>query len=274
MPSFVRISSTLNGRQQQPQGVNEQPRIYLQGVLVAMSAPVVTFICALMFVLLLLLEMNAVLSVVLLPLQLYTFLRGRQLSDTQDTQWATIGVWFLMATQWFYTTGHQASFPTIQWTSGLVGMTDSSVYVSGFLVAYNTFASYIIMACALPLTVLWTPMSHVSTDLQADRVGEFWLHTKGRTKFEHRLSVTTLMYLCAFGVCTFISMCAATVLRRHLMVWKIFAPRVIYDCIDLVVTCVSLVLMMLFLLRVRHVLSRADQTMSDLVKHIETRKTN
>ena len=48
----------------------------------------------------------------------------------------------------------------------------------------------------------------------------------------------------------FICMLAATVHCRHLMVWKIFAPKLIFEGISFVVTVSSVLMSLLLLLRI------------------------
>lgn len=52
------------------------------------------------------------------------------------------------------------------------------------------------------------------------------------------------------GVKALASMVACTVLCRHLMVWKIFAPRFIYEGIASYVSFIAIILGFMFLLRV------------------------
>eukprot|EP00041_Stephanoeca_diplocostata_P035609 m.1261266 g.1261266 ORF g.1261266 m.1261266 type:complete len:1120 (-) comp24731_c0_seq1:243-3602(-) len=264
-PSFIKITvaEDLPVSATQETAEESSRRIYLQGVLVSMSAPIVTLMSSLMFLLMLVLEMNAVPSVLLFAVQTYAFLRARQDMHLHDAEWSTVGMWFLLTIRSFYMSAHQTTFASIQWTSGLVGLSASHTVVSGTLVAFNTFGFFALMALGVPLLVLWAPIRVLSTDLQASRVGEFWLHSKkGRGIFEHRLGTTSTLYMLMFAVSTLVSMTAAAVHRRHLMVWKIFAPRVIFDCISLLVTNTALVAGMVFLLRVRTWLDHADNIMA------------
>ena len=49
-------------------------------------------------------------------------------------------------------------------------------------------------------------------------------------------------------------MLAAAIHRRHLMVWKIFAPRFIFEGVSFIVTSVMLMLAFWFVLRVDNAL--------------------
>lgn len=62
--------------------------------------------------------------------------------------WHAVFAWALMATQTFYTTGHQPVFSAIQWHAAFVGVSESRdfTWLSAFLVGANTFASHILFA--------------------------------------------------------------------------------------------------------------------------------
>uniref|UniRef100_A0A4W2CPY4 GPI ethanolamine phosphate transferase 3, catalytic subunit n=1 Tax=Bos indicus x Bos taurus TaxID=30522 RepID=A0A4W2CPY4_BOBOX len=71
--------------------------------------------------------------------------------------WHAVFAWALMATQTFYTTGHQPVFSAIQWHAAFVGVSESRdfTWLSAFLVGANTFASHILFAVGCPLLLLW-----------------------------------------------------------------------------------------------------------------------
>lgn len=62
--------------------------------------------------------------------------------------WHAVFAWALMASQTFYTTGHQPVFSAIQWHAAFVGVSESRdfTWLSAFLVGANTFASHILFA--------------------------------------------------------------------------------------------------------------------------------
>lgn len=59
-------------------------------------------------------------------------------------------------------------------------------------------------------------------------------------------------------------MLAATIHCRHLMVWKIFAPKLIFESIGILVTLVSVLLGYLF---VMHINNKLDHFITKLNKH-------
>ena len=55
--------------------------------------------------------------------------------------------------------------------------------------------------------------------------------------------------------------CAAGLHRRHLMVWKIFAPRFVFEAANLILVSAVLLLMMLLVLRVDRLVSKLTKAL-------------
>jgi phosphatidylinositol glycan class O len=108
----------------------------------------------------------------------------------------------------FFTTGHQATIPSISWELGF-SLTENIVFpFSHIPIALNTFGSFIIVGVSVALISLWKippsfkPVSLVSKI--AENCGTL-------LSYQSCVTLSSLIF--------------ATVFRRHLMVWKIFAPR-------------------------------------------------
>ncbi|KAF8757235.1 Type I phosphodiesterase / nucleotide pyrophosphatase [Rhizoctonia solani] len=104
---------------------------------------------------------------------------------------------------------HQPVLSTIQWKSAFVGFPTLTYPFSPILVVLNTFGGFILSALAVPLVALW--------------------NLDPAPGSEDRAVCDTLRV--ALGVVLYRSMelagsaITAAWLRRHLMVWKVFAPR-------------------------------------------------
>ncbi|KAG1722347.1 hypothetical protein EDB19DRAFT_1898207 [Suillus lakei] len=123
----------------------------------------------------------------------------------------------LLATHTYYSTGHQATFSSVQWKSAFVLGKTLSFPFSHVSVALNTFGSFLLYALAVPLVVLWNlpPVPHPRPKI-------------GASALRAALGMSLYFAVLAFGAAA----CAA-VLRRHLMVWKIFAPRYLVAVFEL-----------------------------------------
>ena len=118
----------------------------------------------------------------------------------------------LLAHLSFFATGHQAVISSIQWSTAFIGFPTVVYPFSPILVLLNSLGSFVLTAAALPLFVLWN-LSPTLRDQGAPM-------TVGRNLL--RAGAAYMAYFAALALAS--AACAAW-LRRHLMVWKVFAPR-------------------------------------------------
>ncbi|KAL1915662.1 uncharacterized protein VTP21DRAFT_6421 [Calcarisporiella thermophila] len=114
---------------------------------------------------------------------------------------------YLLAMHHFFATGHQATIPSLQWKSSFIGLSSLNFLFSTPLIVLNTLGSHVFFAVALPLLVLWktSPIN--------------------KQPFLHLLTKASLWYILYATVNTTSATIWAAYFRRHLMVWKVFAPR-------------------------------------------------
>ena len=123
----------------------------------------------------------------------------------------------------FFSTGHQATIPSIQWRLAFVGLRQVTHPISGTLVAINSFAPLTLWpALAVTLLVLWqrAPRPRGSSD-------------GPMPTFSHLLRAAAMMILWQATVTT-ASAAFAVHFRRHLMLFKIWAPRYMLAGVSLV----------------------------------------
>ncbi|XP_054748471.2 GPI ethanolamine phosphate transferase 3-like [Lytechinus pictus] len=168
--------------------------------------------------------------------------------------WYVIGVWSLIASQYFFATGHQATFTAIKFESAYVGFNSDFprylYFIPATLVSLNTFGSQIFFAAMLPLILIWpftrglwvTGNKVVTEDEQQ---GELNLHTNSDQAMRALFQISTMFLI--FQACDLVgTMVAAAVLRRHLMAWNVFAPRFIFQGVAFGVTVPSVLITFLF----------------------------
>ncbi|KAI0065074.1 hypothetical protein BV25DRAFT_1989330 [Artomyces pyxidatus] len=134
----------------------------------------------------------------------------------------------LLALHAFYTSGHQSTLPSIQWKSAFV-LTPTLTYpFSPALVVINHFGPVFLFALAAPLLALWnvaplkltsSGVPGASSPIPAVILGAV------------RASIGIMLY---FSVLLVGSAVSAAWLRRHLMVWKVFAPRYMMGAAEVV----------------------------------------
>ncbi|KAK9322466.1 hypothetical protein V1517DRAFT_323229 [Lipomyces orientalis] len=118
----------------------------------------------------------------------------------------------LMGTQYYFATGHQATLASIQWDVAFLFTESIRPPLTHIALIFNTFGPFILAGLAVPLTVFYK-LSPSPRDFRASEA------TMGRVV---RAGTGAMIY---GGALALINCITTIVLRRHLMVWKIFAPR-------------------------------------------------
>ncbi|XP_029921447.1 GPI ethanolamine phosphate transferase 3 [Myripristis murdjan] len=242
--------------------LDSRPAVEAYGLGTVYSAPLLLF-CGLLGIGLLLLHPEGMaLSFLLLLLQTGALLHIHASSTALnslhgahsggfDVPWTPVVLWSLAATQFFHATGHLPTFPSIQWNAAFVGFPGghTGTILPASLVTLNTFASHILFAAGCPLLLFWPLVCEVrgSRGVRAvgedgeDAVMEMRLRENPQ-QFSSALLQLSTRYLFILGAQVFASVCAAAILRRHLMVWKVFAPKLMFEASGFLVSCVFLLI--------------------------------
>lgn len=135
----------------------------------------------------------------------------------------------LLGYQHFFSTGHQATIPSIQWELGFMTTETITFPFTHLNILLNTFGSFIIVCLVVPLITLWniaptnrpiTALAYVITNITT------------MMTYHTLTSISSLIFAAHF--------------RRHLMVWKIFAPRFMMSGLLLIVIDIVLILFTLW----------------------------
>ncbi|KAK9368491.1 hypothetical protein V1509DRAFT_623069 [Lipomyces kononenkoae] len=118
----------------------------------------------------------------------------------------------LMATQYYFATGHQATLASIQWDVAFLFTESIRPPLTHLALIFNTLGPFILAGLAVPLTVFYK-LSPSPRDTRASEV------IMGRVV---RAGTGATIYA---GGLILLNCIMTFILRRHLMVWKIFAPR-------------------------------------------------
>ncbi|KAJ2918866.1 hypothetical protein MD484_g1533, partial [Candolleomyces efflorescens] len=138
----------------------------------------------------------------------------------------------------FYGTGHQSTISSIQWKAAFM-LSSTVVYPwSALTVVINSIGPIFLFALAAPLLALWNRAPEAVVAGQNDtskdeREQEQELELDTRVKGDSILAGLGMMiYYTALLLGASVS---AAILRRHLMVWKVFAPRFMAGVLGLLV---------------------------------------
>ncbi|XP_071767756.1 GPI ethanolamine phosphate transferase 3, catalytic subunit [Centroberyx gerrardi] len=249
---------------------DNRPAVEAYGLGTVYSAPLLLFCGMLGIGLLLLHPEGMALSFLLLLLEMGALLHIHASSTTLngldgahsggfDVPWTPVVLWSLAATQFFHATGHLPTFPSIQWGAAFVGFPGghTGTVLPALLVTLNTFASHILFAVGCPLLLFWPLVCEVrgsrggraGGEEGEDAVMEMRLRENPR-QFGSALLQLSTRYLFIQGAQVFASVCAAAILRRHLMVWKVFAPKLMFEASGFLVSSVFLLVGVTLVLRV------------------------
>uniref|UniRef100_A0A8C3SWL0 GPI ethanolamine phosphate transferase 3, catalytic subunit n=1 Tax=Chelydra serpentina TaxID=8475 RepID=A0A8C3SWL0_CHESE len=184
--------------------------------------------------------------------------------------WYAVTAWVFAATQFFYSTGHQPTFPAIHWNAAFVGFQQghSTHLLPAVLVGANTFASHILFAVGCPLLLLWpfvceAPNSQrrklkkeLREELQEEEEPMMEMRLReSPERFSAALLQLGLKYLFVLGAQLLACVWAAMILRRHLMVWKVFAPKFLFEALGFMVSSICLLLGIFLVMRVDYAVS-------------------
>ncbi|KAM9262953.1 GPI ethanolamine phosphate transferase 3 isoform 4-T4 [Morus bassanus] len=105
--------------------------------------------------------------------------------------------------------------------------------------------------CEIPSSQKRKPKKEPQEELQ--EVEEHMMEMRLREspeKFSNALLQLGLKYLFVLGMQLLACVCAAMILRRHLMVWKVFAPKFLFESLGFVVSSICLLLGISLVMRV------------------------
>ncbi|TGZ65993.1 hypothetical protein CRM22_005585 [Opisthorchis felineus] len=154
----------------------------------------------------------------------------------------------------FYVTGHQPTIAGIPWEAAFAAYAGDhqTRVLPAFMVILHLFAGPILLALSLPTFILISikpKLARVSSSMGGCSVPVQLelLH------ISRAIDLLFWRFFTAKSILTFSCALSACLLRRHLMVWKIFAPRLLFSAASLLVT--GVVLTFVRLMFVNYVLS-------------------
>jgi phosphatidylinositol glycan class O len=126
----------------------------------------------------------------------------------------------------FFATGHMSTISSIQWKTAFVLTSTVSYPASPLLVALNTFGPLFLFALAAPLLALW----NVAPLNMAAQPPTSAIPAARQNAVRAGLGIMAYYSVLLTG-----SALGAALLRRHLMVWKVFAPRYMAGAAEMLV---------------------------------------
>ena len=145
-----------------------------------------------------------------LALCLISILNLLEIIDANNLRRSPLGpiVLALMGSYYFFKTGHQAALATIQWESAFIPLQTIQYPWSPLLVVLNSYGSFILCAIAVPAVSMWKVQPKLPGLL-------------GRIA---GAMATHILFYAAIAVATVVE---SAWLRRHLMLYRVFMPRML-----------------------------------------------
>lgn len=147
---------------------------------------------------------------IVLCLLIYQLLTLLELIDIHGLKGSFIGpvVLGLLGSSYFFSTGHHATIPAVQWEVGFIPTSTITFPMTHLAIAMNSLGPVILTTMVAPLLISWkTEPNKTPERFQGQQVKALL----GVVLYHSVIALSSM-------VCTFY-------LRRHLMLWKIFAPR-------------------------------------------------
>eukprot|EP00112_Aurelia_sp_Birch-Aquarium-sp1_P012524 Seg2632.3 transcript_id=Seg2632.3/GoldUCD/mRNA.D3Y31 product="GPI ethanolamine phosphate transferase 3" protein_id=Seg2632.3/GoldUCD/D3Y31 len=256
----------------------EPPLVY--GLGTVYSTPYYTLMAVLALLLMVLLKDGLSFSIVLMIVSGLCLRMDSQNGDDslRGTNIPAIVTWSILASYWFFATGHQATIPSIRFDAAFIGLQGDSGgrVLPALLILLNTFSSHIFFALSLPLLHIWQLTSNrdktdLSTNdesknaLGGNDLGDMSLRQDPQN-VRRSLVATILCYLAVqmFKVVT--TAIVASFHRRHLMVWRIFGPRYVFEAAGFLVSLPFLLLGLVFYFRIDNAVERWTLNLEQLNK--------
>ncbi|KAH8101063.1 hypothetical protein DFH11DRAFT_634741 [Phellopilus nigrolimitatus] len=158
----------------------------------------------------------------------------------------------LLGLHTFYATGHQATISSLQWKSAFLLTPTLSYPASRVSVILNTFGPQAVFAIAAPLLACWQLAPAPGAASRSEALGG-----------SVRAGVGLMLYN---SVLLLSSAASSAWLRRHLMVWKVFAPRFMSAAASLMFVDFAVIL------AVGVGVHRASSRISKLIENMEQSK--
>uniref|UniRef100_A0A5S6QEN9 GPI ethanolamine phosphate transferase 3, catalytic subunit n=1 Tax=Trichuris muris TaxID=70415 RepID=A0A5S6QEN9_TRIMR len=230
-------------------GAREKLALCIFDVPSAISRSLVLVLWMLYFILALLLGDGLCASVTSLMLVSASFLKVGQAGTSEFSQ---VALSVELASHFFYAFGHQPTFTAIPWDAAFIGVPGNFKYmwVQAALVFLNISASCILVSLALPLMIRWKKGRH------EDEATATLPSAEQDLSIERDLFRCNMLFLTAIGVKLLFCTVACAIHRRHLMMWKIFAPKLVFEMVLFFSSCLAVLCQYALVIRIECRLKR------------------
>ncbi|CAO3641370.1 unnamed protein product [Cunninghamella blakesleeana] len=143
--------------------------------------------------------------------------------NNNTTIMVRLGILHMIGQHLFFVTGHQATFTSLPWKAAFIGFDDMYYNIGAILVTLSTFSGHF---------MTWIGTWILLNNYKQQKITTNYSHSHNHN---HNDDGHFLIYLATLqSIPTCLSSLFVFILRRHLMTWKIFAPRFLLQAITVV----------------------------------------
>lgn len=164
-------------------------------------------------------------------------------------KWHNVVTWCVLTQHYFFRTGHQATFSSVQWRPAFIGFDHMNYILSPILVIMNHCGSYILFTAASPLLAFWKLKPQISdSEAMRNRSQKLW------KSLEYIITGILFYWTILLAQNMFFS----SWFRRHLMLWEVWAPRLIQSVMTVfIIFTVFLIFTLLCVIKVINEVNQA-----------------
>ncbi|KAJ7123819.1 hypothetical protein C8R43DRAFT_1076204 [Mycena crocata] len=163
------------------------------------------------------------------------------LSRSPPIRFADVVPVALLGLHAFYGTGHQSTISSIQWKSAFLLTSTVNFAFSALTVVLNSFGPLLLAGLAVPLLAMWNRSPLPVVQATPEKAGEKSKY-RADTQVQGESIVAGLGVMIYYAALLLGTAVSAAILRRHLMVWKVFAPRFMAAVVELIVVDVGVLI--------------------------------
>jgi phosphatidylinositol glycan class O len=140
-------------------------------------------------------------------------------------------LWLLMSSQLFFCSQHFCEFTGMQYTSPFIGFDDMEYYRGFVMLSINSFGMYMMAALSLPLLVAayQAQAGQLISRLEDRDASESGPEGSKAVQASQCILQAAGMFSVLRALCLCMSMLASIIMLRHILMWAIFAPKLVFE---------------------------------------------
>lgn len=154
------------------------------------------------------------------------------------------GAWGLMALQLFFCSGHFCEFSGLQYASAFLGFDDMVWYSSGSLLLINTCGFLFLGPLSLPVLLACCCCCPAAPNIKDSQVSQSTQSTvrgsssskRGLSQWRQQVEAGMWVGNCMRFAALTASLVSAAVQQQHILLWAIFAPKLVFELCFMAVT--------------------------------------